>query len=49
MAVEDDGMSEEEFREEMLGLEIELKNLQEESNKFAESILHNLKELKYDL
>ena len=45
VSVEDDGMSEEEFKEEMLGLSQELRNLQDDSDKLIEDILNNLKEL----
>ncbi|WP_303841095.1 class I SAM-dependent DNA methyltransferase [Selenomonas ruminantium] len=45
VAVEDDGMSDEEFKEEMLGLSQELRNLQDDSDKLTEDILNNLKEL----
>lgn len=42
VAVDDDGLSEEEFKEEMLGLSQELKKLQDESNKLMEAIFNNM-------
>ena len=40
--MEDDGLSEEEFKEEMLGLSQELKQLQVESDKLMEDIFSNM-------
>ena len=48
VAVEDDGMSEEEFREEMLGLSMELKVLQDDSDMLMEAIFNNIKKLGMD-
>ena len=45
VAVEDDGLSEDEFKDEMLGLREDLSQLQIESNDFMNAILNNLQEL----